>query len=101
MLWVLTDAAASRGLSAMIGNDAAPTVEEAPTKGYALISRVALDHPLFAPFADPRFGDFTKIHFWKHRRVTLPSITGATVTQDFAVWHRDRDAFEFDMRRWR
>ena len=34
-------------------------------------SRVALDHPLFAPFADPRFGDFTKIHFWKHRRVTL------------------------------
>ena len=24
-----------------------------------------------------------------------------TVTPDFAVWHRDRDAFEFDMRVWR
>ena len=24
-----------------------------------------------------------------------------TVTPDFAVWHRDRDAFEFDMRKWR
>jgi len=23
-----------------------------------------------------------------------------TVTSDFAVWHRDREAFEFDMRRW-
>jgi len=23
-----------------------------------------------------------------------------TVTADFAIWHRDREAFEFDMRRW-
>ena len=23
--------------------------------------------PLFAPFADARFSDFTKIHFWKSR----------------------------------
>jgi hypothetical protein len=23
-----------------------------------------------------------------------------TVTKDFAVWQRDRDAFEFDMRSW-
>src|SRR5262249_30678651 len=30
---------------------------------------------LFAPFADPRFSDFTMIHFWKYRRIdpaTLP-----------------------------
>lgn len=24
-----------------------------------------------------------------------------TVTPDYAVWHRDREAFEFDMRKWR
>ena len=27
--------------------------------------------PLFAPFADARFSDFTKIHFWKSRMLNL------------------------------
>ncbi|MDQ3439576.1 MAG: BatA domain-containing protein [Planctomycetota bacterium] len=89
VLWVLTDAAASRGLSTMIGNDAAPTVEEAPATNYVLISRVALDHRLFAPFADPRFGDFTKIHFWKHRRVTLPAGSAARTI----AWFDNGDPF--------
>jgi len=89
VLWVLTDPAASGGLAGVIGNDSASTVEEAPAKGYALISRVAIDHPLFAPFADPRFGDFTKIHFWKHRRVTLPS---GSATRTIA-WFDNGDPF--------
>jgi hypothetical protein len=72
VLWVLTDGSASSAVSAVISSSPAITIEEAANRNYALISRVALDHPLFAPFADPRFGDFTKIHFWKHRRVTLP-----------------------------
>jgi hypothetical protein len=47
-------------------------VEEASGGDYALLADMVYAHPLFAPFADPRFGDFTKIHFWKHRRVQLP-----------------------------
>ena len=45
--------------------------------GYAMLSQIDFTHPLFVPFADPRFSDFTKIHFWKHRPVTLktPSTT--------------------------
>lgn len=70
MLWVLTDANAAGGLSRVMQSDAVK-VEEAPARNYSLISRVATDHPLFAPFADPRFGDFTKIHFWNHRRVAV------------------------------
>jgi len=33
--------------------------------------------------------------------VSLTQTWLLTVTPDFAVWHRDRDAFEFDMRKWR
>ena len=51
-------------------------VFEAPGNGYALVSRVSVNHPLFAPFADPRFGDFTKVHFWHHRTVTLNNVPG-------------------------
>jgi hypothetical protein len=72
-LWVLRDATAG-ALSVIVPG---VSLEEAPGNGYALISRVAVDHPLFAPFADPRFGDFTKIHFWHHRYVTLSTDTTA------------------------
>jgi hypothetical protein len=72
-LWVLRDATPDAIASLLPG----VSIEEAPGNGYALISRVAVDHPLFAPFADPRFGDFTKIHFWHHRRVTLTAESSA------------------------
>jgi hypothetical protein len=44
---------------------------------YQLLGEIDFTHPLFAPFASPRYSDFTKIHFWKHRPVTLklPSTT--------------------------
>ena len=43
-------------------------IEEAPASRDVLLSEIAFDHPLFAPFAGPQFSDFTKIHFWKHRK---------------------------------
>ena len=49
----------------------------------SLVSRVEVDHPLFAPFADPRFGNFSKIHFWKHRRLTLPAASPARTIARF------------------
>jgi len=50
-------------------------VKEAVAKDFALLSKVDLSHPLFATFADTRFGDFSKIHFWKHRTVAIPGAT--------------------------
>ena len=43
-------------------------IEESPVRD-ALIGEIAFDHPLFAPFAAPQYSDFTKIHFWKHRKL--------------------------------
>src|SRR5207244_12535632 len=36
-----------------------------------------------APFADPRFSDFTKIHFWKYRRADATAIPNARVVAKF------------------
>jgi hypothetical protein len=43
------------------------TVGEAEVKDYAMLSQIDFAHPLFAPFADPKFNDFSKIRFWSHR----------------------------------
>lgn len=42
-----------------------------PSQEYALLGTLDLRHPLLAPFNDPRYSDFTKIRFWRHRRLTL------------------------------
>ena len=42
---------------------------EADQQDFRLLAEVNFQHPLFASLADPRFSDFTKIHFWKHRRL--------------------------------
>lgn len=59
------------------------TAAEAPTRNYALFGRIDFQDPLFAPFADARYSDFTKIHFWKHRALNLASTTNATVLATF------------------
>lgn len=59
------------------------SAEEAANGGYALLGQVDFEHPLFAPFADPRFSDFTKIHFWKHRRLDAGQFKNAKVLARF------------------
>jgi hypothetical protein len=91
VLWVMKDVAASKSVARMMGVDELKA-DEASGTDLALISRVETDHPLFAPFADPRFGDFTKIHFWKHRRVKLD---GPPVPRVLA-WFDGGDPFLFE-----
>jgi hypothetical protein len=42
---------------------------EAASSGYAMLGDLDFRHPWLMPFADPRFSDFTKIRFWRYRRV--------------------------------
>ncbi|MCX6856398.1 MAG: BatA domain-containing protein [Verrucomicrobia bacterium] len=42
------------------------------TEDYQMLSDVQTTHPLMRPFADERLRDFTKLHFWEHRKLTLP-----------------------------
>jgi len=76
------------------GVDSAPTLasllavdnlrlEEVRPDNYAMLGEIDFGHPLFAPFADSRFSDFTKIHFWKYRRLVPSAIPGARVVARF------------------
>ncbi len=54
-------------------------VDEAPRKDFALIADVDFQHPIFAPFSDPRFNDFGKIRIWSHRQFTTPQSNDVAV----------------------
>lgn len=56
---------------------------ESRSEKYLLLGEIDFTHPLLAPFASPRYSDFTKIHFWKHRAVTLKSPTITRVVARF------------------
>ena len=45
-------------------------IAESPQRDYAMLADIDFQHPIFQPFADPRFNDFTKIQFWSHRAMT-------------------------------
>jgi len=80
-LLVLTDAQMASTVASVAGIPE-PQMAEA-SGGFALIGEVDFSHPLFAPFADPRFSDFTHIHFWKHRRWEIPAGVPAHILAKF------------------
>ena len=75
-------AASAQTLARLLGRDSVVMTEAKPDN-YAMLAEIDLRHPLFAPFADPRFSDFTKIHFWKYRRLDAAVIPGARVVARF------------------
>jgi hypothetical protein len=56
---------------------------EANVEGYAMLGEIDFRHPLFSAFADPRFNDFTKIRFWRHRVIDPTSLGAARVLARF------------------
>jgi hypothetical protein len=81
VLVVLGDAPEVEVLSELAGTNISSS--EAPASGYAMFGQIDFEDPLFAPFADPRFSDFTKIHFWKHRRLDTGQLPGARIMARF------------------
>src|SRR6185312_8567365 len=80
-LLVLTDSQMAPTLAAIAGLPEVHMTEA--TGGFALFGEVDFSHPLFAPFADPRYSDFTHVHFWKHRRWYIPAGAAAHVLAKF------------------
>jgi hypothetical protein len=52
-------------------------------QNYALLGEIDFRHPLLASFADPRFSDFSKIHFWKYLRLNPSDLPGSHVLAKF------------------
>lgn len=70
VLFVMQSAEAAATVAGLAGIDRLDC-REAEVERYAMLDSIDFKHPLLAPFSDPRFGDFTRIHFWKHRRLDL------------------------------
>lgn len=82
LIFVAQSAEGSAAIAPLIDAESF-AVTEAEVSGYAMISDVDYTHPVFAPFAEARFADFTRIHVWKHRTLPLDSIENAKVLARF------------------
>lgn len=51
--------------------------------GFVMLTGIDYQHPLFAPFADPRFADFSKIRFWTYQSVNEAQLPGARILARF------------------
>lgn len=77
VLWVL-DAASEKlteGLRSLTG-ESSNSVSEAKVRNYAMLEQIDFRHPLFADLSSSRFNDFTKVRFWKHRKLELQDDKG-------------------------
>lgn len=63
----LRNAREAPGFLGKIGIEAS----EAEVADYAMLEQIDYEHPILRPFAAPGLRDFTKIHFWKYRKLTL------------------------------
>jgi hypothetical protein len=80
-LLVLTGAGSGPTLAGLLGWPEAQVTEA--SGDFALLASIDFQHPIFAPFDDPRFSDFSQIHFWKHRRWEIPASAQARVLAKF------------------
>jgi hypothetical protein len=85
------DATADLSSSAETRVDKPPVAPQETT--FAMLSDIDFQHPVFAAFSDPRFGDFTKVRFWNHQRFELQPAAKARVLARFddgvpALWEQ-------------
>jgi len=82
LLYVVTAPGRAGTLAALAGVPPWVIEESAPVRD-VMLGEIAFDHPLFAPLAGAQFNDFTKIHFWKYRRINNQSLGDARVLARF------------------
>lgn len=82
VLAVPRTAAAAASLASILGVPSL-VAEEGKPENYAMMAEIDFRNPLFAPFADARFNDFTRLHFWKYRKIDAAGIPGARVVARF------------------
>ncbi len=81
-LLVLNREGSAETLRQIVGSGSL-TATEGQTRQYALLGRIEFGHPLFAPFLDMRFSDFSRIHFWKYRKIDVTALPEMKVLAAF------------------
>ncbi len=76
VLFSMNDVNSSRTLQPVLSaeNNSAPQIltETVDINGYALLTNIDFDHPVFQMFQAPEYSDFTQLKFWNYQRLTLP-----------------------------
>ncbi|AGA24842.1 vWA domain-containing protein [Singulisphaera acidiphila] len=82
VLDVVTTAGKAETLATLL--DVAPwEIEEGAVKRDLMLGEIAFDHPLFSALAGAQYNDFTKIHFWKYRRISTDPFKDARILARF------------------
>lgn len=81
-LFTLKDPASAEALAKIIGIPAGEILE-AVVKDYALLGEIDFTSSIFAPFADPRYSDFSSVRFWKYRVLPASMISAGKVLAKF------------------
>jgi hypothetical protein len=82
LLYVVSGPGKSETLAAIAG--VAPwDIPEATPGRDVMLREIKFEHPLFVTLAGAQFNDFTKIHFWKYRRIDPKSLGDPLVLAQF------------------
>ncbi len=81
-LLVVTETSMAKTLGELAGGRT-PQLNEYDGK-YSLLQNIDFDHPTLGEFKDPRWRDFTQVHFWKHREIDTADLpNGSKVIAKF------------------
>lgn len=83
VLLVARDRETAASVSRLLDDVQIPAEETTRADDDLLLGEIDFTHPLFVPFASPRYSDFTKIHFWKAQRLDLQSPATSRVVARF------------------
>ena len=75
VLLIVTDTNMAKTLGGLAGVEL--DLEEYDGR-YALLEQIDFDHPALSEFRDPRWRDFTKVHFWRHREIDVSDLPGGS-----------------------
>lgn len=83
-VWLVARDRASAALVPRLFDDIELQPEQPLADGkYLLLGEIDFGHPLFQPFANPRYSDFTRIHFWNRQPVAVGPQAAAQVVARF------------------
>lgn len=83
LLSVPVDMKAAESILPLFEDLALVEQQDAQDGGYLMLGEIDFAHPLFAPLSNPKYNDFTKIHFWRHRAIEQKSPATSHVVARF------------------
>jgi len=86
LLYVASDTGCQDSIRLLLDDQQLELVEQQPDD-YAMLADIDFGHPLFAPFRNPQFSSFNKIHFWQYRQIQVAADNSSRILARFDSGH--------------